>query len=199
MTHAYLKSKKTGDSIRTTTCQYGRCFNIIFAVHSLLIQKKALLKFIMSPYYKLKWYFILGRKWILQQSMLLLLDTANLMRRYLLAALCTWSLDGQNWRSLLPEVWKCSEKRQHLKKHWNIFYKKNTFCDRPERLYNVDEKGLSTRHKPPPVVSGHIKSQAVVSVTRMNVTVLDCGNAQGQQIPQCFVFPAFELIKLSFL
>lgn len=66
-------------------------------------------------------------------------------------------------------------------------------CDRPERLYNVDEKGLSTRNKPPPVVSGNIKSQAVVSATRMNVTVLGCGNAQGQQIPPYFVFPGIRM------
>ncbi|XP_060588807.1 uncharacterized protein LOC132744202 [Ruditapes philippinarum] len=70
---------------------------------------------------------------------------------------------------------------------------KYNLCDRPERLYNVDEKGLSTRHKPPPVVSGQVKSQAVVSASRDNVTVLGCGNAQGQQIPPYFVFPGVRM------
>ena len=70
---------------------------------------------------------------------------------------------------------------------------KYNLCNCPERLYNVDEKGLSTRHKPPPVVCGQTNSQAVVSATRINVTVLGCGNAQGQQLPPYFVFPGIRM------
>ena len=34
--------------------------------------------------------------------------------------------------------------------------------DKPNRIFNIDEKGLSTEHKPPRIVSGsHFKAQAI--------------------------------------
>jgi len=66
--------------------------------------------------------------------------------------------------------------------------------DRPERIYNVDEKGLSTRHKPPSVVtSGYVKPQAVTSGTRTLTTVIGCGNALGHCVPPFFVFPGVRM------
>ena len=61
--------------------------------------------------------------------------------------------------------------------------------DAPERVYNVDEKGISTNHRVPKVVSCvKLKPQTVVS-NRFNITVIGCGNAAGTQIPPYFVFP----------
>lgn len=55
--------------------------------------------------------------------------------------------------------------------------------DKPERIYNVDEKGLSTTHKPPRVVAAAgSKPPAVTSGSRTTVTVLGCGNALGYQV-----------------
>ena len=56
-------------------------------------------------------------------------------------------------------------------------------------IYNIDEKGISTEHKPPYVICDtKLKPQAVTS-PRLTVTVIGCGNAIGTQIPPYFVFP----------
>lgn len=66
--------------------------------------------------------------------------------------------------------------------------------DRPERIYNVDEKGLSTSHKPPSIVTGcDSKPQAVTSASRTTVTVIGCGNALGYSVPPFFVFPGARM------
>lgn len=60
----------------------------------------------------------------------------------------------------------------------------------PERIYNVDEKGISTMHKPPSVVAATgTKPPSVTSGGRVNITVIGCGNALGHQIPPYFIFP----------
>ena len=66
--------------------------------------------------------------------------------------------------------------------------------DKPERIYNVDEKGLSTSHKAPGVVAlVGSKPSAVTSNSRILVTVLGCGNALGYQVPPFFVFPGARM------
>jgi len=66
--------------------------------------------------------------------------------------------------------------------------------DRPEGIYNVDEKGLSTRHKPPSVVTSEdVKPQAVTSGTRTLTTVIGCGNALGHCVTPFFVFPGVRM------
>jgi len=71
---------------------------------------------------------------------------------------------------------------------------KYSLKDRPERIYNVDEKGLSTSHTPPSVVSGcEFKPQAVTSASRSLITVIGCGNALGHSIPPFFVFPGVRM------
>ena len=66
--------------------------------------------------------------------------------------------------------------------------------DKPERIYNVDEKGLSTSHKPPGVVAAvGTKPSAVTSGSRVLVTVLGCGNAIGYQVPPFFIFPGARM------
>ena len=66
--------------------------------------------------------------------------------------------------------------------------------DKPERIYNVDEKGLSTSHKAPGVVAAvGTKPSAITSSSRVLVTVLGCGNALGYQVPPYFVFPGARM------
>ena len=61
--------------------------------------------------------------------------------------------------------------------------------ERPERIYNVDEKGLSTSHPPPSVVTGlGCKPPAVTSGSRSLVTLIGCGNAIGNCVPPFFCF-----------
>lgn len=72
--------------------------------------------------------------------------------------------------------------------------KKYDLMDKPERIYNVDEKGISTTHKPPSVVcETGTKPPSVTSGSRTNVTVLGCGNALGNQVPPYFIFPGVRM------
>jgi hypothetical protein len=65
---------------------------------------------------------------------------------------------------------------------------------KPERIYNVDEKGLSTSHKPPSVVAScESQPQAVTSGSRTLITVIGCGNAMGNSVPPFFVFPGLRM------
>ena len=62
--------------------------------------------------------------------------------------------------------------------------------DKPEGIYNVDEKGPSTSHKPSNVVFSYcLKPPAVNNSCRQTFTVLGCGSAQVQQVPPYFIFP----------
>jgi hypothetical protein len=62
--------------------------------------------------------------------------------------------------------------------------------DKPHRVYNIDEKGISTEHKPPKVVGGKFsKSQAVTSGKGKTTTLIGCANGVGSVIPPYIVFP----------
>ena len=54
---------------------------------------------------------------------------------------------------------------------------KYSLKDSPERIYNVDEKGLYTSHTAPAIVTScDFKPQAVTSGSRSLMTVIGCGN-----------------------
>ena len=62
--------------------------------------------------------------------------------------------------------------------------------DKPERIYNVDEKGICTNHKSPYVIAATgTTPPTITSGDKHLVTVLGCGNAQGHSVPPFFVFP----------
>ncbi|XP_045199039.2 uncharacterized protein LOC123553374 [Mercenaria mercenaria] len=64
----------------------------------------------------------------------------------------------------------------------------SNLMDRPECIYNIDEKGVQTEHVPPYIVSGHSRVPSIKS-SRSSVTkIIGCGNAIGTQIPPYFVF-----------
>ena len=59
---------------------------------------------------------------------------------------------------------------------------------RPECIYNVDEKGINSEHRPPNIVGGpNSKPQALIS-PKGTTTVIAAGNANGMSIPPFFVF-----------
>ena len=61
--------------------------------------------------------------------------------------------------------------------------------DKPARLYNLDEKGLSMDHKPPKIITGkHYKAQAVTCGKSKTVTVIGGGYGVGIQIPPLSFF-----------
>ena len=62
--------------------------------------------------------------------------------------------------------------------------------DHPERIFNIDETGISTEHSPPKIVcSKDSVAQSVTSPKTFNVTIIAGGNALGNHIPPYYVFP----------
>ena len=63
----------------------------------------------------------------------------------------------------------------------------------PNRIYNVDEKGVSTVHNNPPKIlslKGKKQVGCIASGERgVNTTLVLCGNALGTMVPPLFVFP----------
>ena len=71
---------------------------------------------------------------------------------------------------------------------------KYSLNDKPERIFNVDEKGLSTTHKAPQVVASvGTNSPAVTSSSCVLITVLGCDNALGYHVPPYLVFPGARM------
>ena len=60
----------------------------------------------------------------------------------------------------------------------------------PEKIYNIDEKGICTGHNPPKIVSSKgTKSQAIISPKGGTVTLIAAANALGTAILLFYVFP----------
>eukprot|EP00116_Pleurobrachia_bachei_P003013 sb/3463275/ len=63
----------------------------------------------------------------------------------------------------------------------------------PHRIFNCDEKGISTVPNQPPRILGKKGKKQVGSMSSAergtNVTVLLCGNAVGEWVPPMFIFP----------
>ena len=65
----------------------------------------------------------------------------------------------------------------------------NNLVNKPERIYNIDETGISTEHSPPKIVCGKdTNPQSVTSPRGSTITVIASGNALGNSIPPYYVF-----------
>lgn len=60
--------------------------------------------------------------------------------------------------------------------------------DRPESIYNIDEKGLQTEHKPPDTVTGKNSGGQSITSPREKTTIIGAGSAIGHQIPPFYIF-----------
>ena len=61
--------------------------------------------------------------------------------------------------------------------------------DKSEAIYNIDEKGLPTEHKPPDIVTGkNSGGQSITSPKDKITTVIGAGSAIGHQIPPFYIF-----------
>lgn len=72
----------------------------------------------------------------------------------------------------------------------NAVVNKYHLGDKPQCIFNIDEKGINTDHRPSDVVGD--KSTTIQSVTSgrsQTVTVIAGGNAMGTYIPPFFIFP----------
>lgn len=60
----------------------------------------------------------------------------------------------------------------------------------PERIFNIDETGVSTEHTPPKIVcSKSVNPQAVTSSRSANITIIAAASATGNHVPPFYVFP----------
>ena len=61
--------------------------------------------------------------------------------------------------------------------------------DKPHYIFNIDETGITTEHKPPKVVSSaQSNAQSITSPRGSLTTVISCTSASGQVLPPYFVF-----------
>ncbi|XP_052223865.1 uncharacterized protein LOC127839515 [Dreissena polymorpha] len=76
----------------------------------------------------------------------------------------------------------------YFKELENVLHK-HSLMDKPQHIYNVEEKGLQTENSPPFVVGcRETTTPAITSARTATTTVIGCGNALGAQIPPYFVF-----------
>ncbi|XP_041357746.1 uncharacterized protein LOC121374707 [Gigantopelta aegis] len=68
-----------------------------------------------------------------------------------------------------------------------------TWKNSPERIYNIDEKGLMENHKPPNVASNKSVPVAVTLLSSNTTTVIGCGNAIGHAIPPYLIFKGMRM------
>ncbi|KAJ8302274.1 hypothetical protein KUTeg_021261 [Tegillarca granosa] len=81
------------------------------------------------------------------------------------------------------------EKLNNYYKELSSLMTKHNLTDRPDRIYNIDETGINTQHKPLKIVcSTDTKAQAVTSEKSSLTTIIGAGNATGNHIPPYYVF-----------
>ena len=67
--------------------------------------------------------------------------------------------------------------------------------DKPNLIFNVDEKGVTQNHKPPSIVAGtDYHPNAVTAGRSKTSTILGCGSAGGVAIPAIFVFACKQML-----
>ena len=73
-------------------------------------------------------------------------------------------------------------------------FEKYDLANSSERLFNVDEKYVSTEHKPPHVLSSvSLKSPQAITSPRIGCTLIGAGNALGHYVPPYFCFKGTRL------
>ena len=70
---------------------------------------------------------------------------------------------------------------------------RNNLINKPEHIYNVDEKGVQTEHRPPYIICADNSVPAITSSRLCITTIIGCGNAIGTQIPPYFIFKGKRL------
>ncbi|XP_056023023.1 uncharacterized protein LOC125660656 [Ostrea edulis] len=72
--------------------------------------------------------------------------------------------------------------------------------DKPQHIFNADEKGINTGgSKPPNIISAKgMPAQIVTSERPQTITVLGCGNALGSSIPPYLMFPGKRVLPELF-
>lgn len=85
-----------------------------------------------------------------------------------------------------------SASRENIDKYFHeletILIKYN-IIDKPQCIYNIDEKGIQFQHKPPNVVGDkNSKPPGITSERSPTLTIIGGGNALGTKIPPYLIF-----------
>ena len=65
--------------------------------------------------------------------------------------------------------------------------------NKPEHIYNIDEKGVQTEYRSPYIICADNSVPAITSSRTCIRTIIGCGNAIGTQIPPHFIFKGKRL------
>ena len=66
----------------------------------------------------------------------------------------------------------------------------HNLTDKPERIFNIDETGITMEHTPAKIVcSSDTTPQSITSSRGKNMTIIGCGSAAGFRLPPFYVFP----------
>ncbi|XP_063420606.1 uncharacterized protein LOC134705821 [Mytilus trossulus] len=119
-------------------------------------------------------------------------DDKHLSLRWFYGFMGRWP-ELKVWRpKTISELRAKATSRTSIYRYFDELYRimeKYELKDRPQSIYNVDEKGLQPNYKPPNVVaSAEYVPSTLSSEKGQTTTVMGCGNALGHQIPPYFIF-----------
>ena len=99
--------------------------------------------------------------------------------------------------SLSEQRAKCASEESLINyfEELNTIIKKYNLANKPEHIYNIDEKGINTEYRPQNVVAAKgYQPQVVMGNRTKTVTVIGAGNAVGSQVPPFFIFPGQRMM-----
>ena len=91
--------------------------------------------------------------------------------------------------SLSEQRAKCASEESLINyfEELNTIIKKYNLANKPEHIYNIDEKCINTEYRPQNVVAAKgYQPQVVMGNRTKTVTVIGAGNAVGSQVPPLF-------------
>ena len=99
--------------------------------------------------------------------------------------------------SLSEQRAKCASEESLINyfEELNKIFEKYDLADKPEHIYNIDEKGINTEYRPQNVVAAKgYQPQVVMGNRSKTVTLIGAGNAVGSQVPPFFIFPGQRMM-----
>ena len=131
---------------------------------------------------------------ILHQIMLYIVTNAQpLTNRWYYNFMSRWSNEVKLVKPRSLEAARASAATKDVDSYFeelNAVINKYHLGDKPQCIFNIDEKGINTDHRPSGVVRDRNTTiQSVTSGRSQTFTLITGGNAMGTYIPPFFIFP----------